>query len=68
MIVAVRCPQCLRGFPLQGRGECVCGAYLIHHVGRGRSVPVLRPEDTWVMDDKQHRWRPFQEWRRENAS
>lgn len=67
MIATVRCPECQRLLSINGRGECYCGAYLIHHVARGRQVPVLQPDDTWVMDDKAHGWRPFQEWRKENA-
>lgn len=31
MIVAVECPECGRGFAVNGRGQCRCGAYLVHH-------------------------------------
>jgi hypothetical protein len=31
---AVRCPECDRGFVINGRGRCRCGAYLVHHTPR----------------------------------
>lgn len=49
--VAVVCPDCRRGFVVNGRGRCRCGSYLIHHIGRGKSK-LIDPDDprpTWDM-------------------
>jgi len=40
--VAVQCPECGRLFVVNGRGACTCGAYLIHHIGRGKGKVIDR--------------------------
>jgi hypothetical protein len=50
MLIGVKCPDCGRGFLINGAGECKCGAYLVHH-WRGKSKWVKHPDRAWVHDD-----------------
>jgi len=54
-LVGVTCPVCRRGFVVNARGRCTCGACLIRHM-RSEAF-VTDPERTWV-------WQNGEGWRR----
>lgn len=45
---AVDCPECGRGFVVNRRGKCRCGAYLVG-VPLGPAFLVTAPSRTWFL-------------------
>lgn len=43
-VVALQCPECRRCAAYNGRGACICGAYLVSHTGK----PFVLRERTYL--------------------
>ncbi len=54
--VAVQCPECRRGFVVNRRGRCRCGAYLVARL-QGPSFWFTSSERMWLrIDGAWMRW------------